>query len=110
MSKREKYLAKAKNNPQGLSFGDFCTLLIQSGPFDGYTIRLYFDEDGDWLAHLIELPNVSAFADTPEAALHELLVAWEGVKESYRKHDEIIPIANLPTKSHVGTNQVYTVT
>ena len=46
---------------------------------------------GDWLAHLVELPNVSAFGDTPEAALDELYVAWEGMKECYRDDGEAIP-------------------
>lgn len=31
MSKKEKLLAKARRNPQGLSFGDFKTLLKQCG-------------------------------------------------------------------------------
>ncbi|MBA3493244.1 MAG: type II toxin-antitoxin system HicB family antitoxin, partial [Gammaproteobacteria bacterium] len=34
--------------------------------FDGFTVNLYLDEDGDWLAHFVELPNISAFADAPE--------------------------------------------
>ncbi len=33
--------------------------------FDGFTVNLFFDEDGDYLAHLVELPNVSAFGPTP---------------------------------------------
>jgi predicted HicB family RNase H-like nuclease len=61
--------------------------------FDGFSIFLAEDEDGDFLAHFIELPNISAFADSPEAALYELKLAWEGVKESYRKHNEPIPVA-----------------
>jgi len=61
--------------------------------FDGFTLNLYLDEDGEWLAHFVELPNVSAFAATPERALEELAAAWEGVKESYRKHGEPVPMA-----------------
>lgn len=61
--------------------------------FDGYGVNLYQDEDGDWLAHFIELPHVSAFSDTPEGALKELETAWVGVKESYRKHGEPVPVA-----------------
>ncbi|MBX9702555.1 MAG: type II toxin-antitoxin system HicB family antitoxin [Silvanigrellaceae bacterium] len=61
--------------------------------FDGFSIYLAEDEDGDFLAHFIELPNVSAFANTPEEALRELKIAWEGIKESYRKHDEPIPVS-----------------
>ena len=61
--------------------------------FDGFTVNLFFDEDGDYLAHFVEMPNVSAFADTPEGALRELAVAWKGVRESYQKHHESIPKA-----------------
>lgn len=61
--------------------------------FDRFTVILYLDEDGDWLAHFVEMPNVSAFSDTAEGALNELSIAWEGVKESYRKHGEDIPVA-----------------
>lgn len=59
--------------------------------FDGFTVNVIYDEDGDWLAHFVELPNVSAFADTPEKALKELRIAWHAVKESYKSHGEPIP-------------------
>lgn len=61
--------------------------------YDGFTIKMYLDNQNDWLAHLEELPNVSAFGDTPEAALDELYVAWEGMKECYRIDGEPIPVA-----------------
>jgi predicted HicB family RNase H-like nuclease len=61
--------------------------------FDGYAVNLFLDDEGDWLAHFVEMPNVSAFADTPEQALNELTTAWQGVKESYRKRDEEVPVA-----------------
>ncbi|MEM9276926.1 MAG: toxin-antitoxin system HicB family antitoxin [Cyanobacteria bacterium P01_F01_bin.143] len=61
--------------------------------WDGFTINLYFDEDGEWLAHLVELPNISAFADTPELALDELYIAWEGMKECYHEDGVEIPVA-----------------
>ena len=61
--------------------------------FNGFTVNVFFDEDGDYLAHFVEMPNVSAFSDTPEGALRELAVAWKGVKESYQKHQEPIPQA-----------------
>jgi predicted RNase H-like HicB family nuclease len=32
--------------------------------FDGFSVNIFLDDDGDWLAHLVELPEVSAFADT----------------------------------------------
>ena len=61
--------------------------------FDGFTVNLFFDEDVDYLTHFVEMPNVSAFSDTPEDALRELTVAWKCVKESYQKHHESIPKA-----------------
>lgn len=53
--------------------------------FDGFTISLYVDEQGDWLAHFQEMPNISAFGDTPQQALEELKEVWELVKEDYQK-------------------------
>ena len=64
--------------------------------FDGYTVNVFLDEDSDYLAHFVELPSVSAFGESPEEALSELATAWEGVKESYKKSGEKIPLA--PTK------------
>ena len=61
--------------------------------FDGFTINVYLDDDGDWLAHFVELPEVSAFAATPEAALDELAQAWGGVCESHKKRGEAVPVA-----------------
>lgn len=61
--------------------------------FDGFTINIIHDEDGDWLAHFVELLNVSAFANTPDKALAELLIAWNGVKESYKSRGESLPEA-----------------
>jgi predicted RNase H-like HicB family nuclease len=66
-------------------------------PYDGFTINLFLDEDGDWLAHFVELPHISAFADTPEEALHELAVAWGAVKATYR--DEGMPIPAAPQRA-----------
>ena len=51
--------------------------------FDGFTVNIYQDEGGDYLAHFIELPTVSAFGNTPLSALKELGIAWEAVKGSY---------------------------
>ncbi|MGL4879783.1 MAG: type II toxin-antitoxin system HicB family antitoxin [Waterburya sp.] len=62
--------------------------------FDGFIINLYVDEQEDWLAHFQELPNVSAFGDTPQEALEELKTAWELVKEDYREKHREIPIAS----------------
>ena len=40
--------------------------------FDGYAVNLMLDDDGDWLAHFVELPNVAAFAVTPEGSVAKL--------------------------------------
>ena len=61
--------------------------------FDGFSIHLLQDEAGDFLAHFVELPNVSASGSSVEEALSELKEAWEAMKESYHKHNEEIPIA-----------------
>jgi predicted HicB family RNase H-like nuclease len=66
--------------------------------FDGFTVNIFQDEEGDWLAHFIELPHISAFSDSPDKALYELSQAWDGVKESYKKHGEAIPLA--PSRKH----------
>ena len=64
--------------------------------FDGFSIHLLEDSDGDFIAHFVELPNVSACGSTAEEALGELKAAWETMKESYRKHNEPTPVA--PTR------------
>ena len=61
--------------------------------FDGFTVDVYQDDEGDYLAHFVELPSVSAFAGIPEQALNELAEAWAGVRESYQKRDEPVPVA-----------------
>ncbi len=61
--------------------------------FEGYTVSVFLDDDGDYLAHFIEMPSISAFGETPERALQELKTAWEGVKESCVKHGDPIPVA-----------------
>ena len=71
--------------------------MTQTTTLNSFTINLFQDEDEDWLAHLVEMPNVSAFADTPQTAIDELEIAWQGIKESYCKHGEEIPV--LKTRS-----------
>ena len=61
--------------------------------WDGFTINLYRDDEEDWIAHLVELPNVSAYGSTAEEALEELYVAWEMIKEDYTEDGEEIPVA-----------------
>lgn len=59
--------------------------------FDGFTISLYMDEQDEWLAHFQEMPNISAFGDTPQEALEELKIAWELAKEYYLSQGFSIP-------------------
>ena len=61
--------------------------------FDGFMVNVFFDEDGDYLAHIVEFPNVSAFGPTPTEALNELKTAWELMKGCYREDGEPIPKA-----------------
>ncbi len=68
--------------------------------FDAYAVNVLLDDDGDWLAHFVELPNVSAFGPTPEKALKELDVAWALVKESYAEEGKPLPVA--PARREFG--------
>ena len=68
--------------------------------FDGFTVNLFLDEDSDYLAHFVEMPNVSAFSDTPEGALRELAIAWQCVKETYAEDQE--PIPHTPSREGYG--------
>ena len=58
--------------------------------FDGHTINLYFDNE-HWLAHFVEMPEISAFSSRPETALQELRIAWELVKTDYFEQGEPVP-------------------
>ena len=69
--------------------------------FGGFTVNVFLDDDGEWLAHFAELPHVSAFADSPDEAVKELKEAWEGVKESYHEAGEALPVAPA-NKSYSG--------
>ena len=73
--------------------------------FDGYAVELFLDEDNDWLAHLVELPGISAFGPTPEKALKELDLAWAAAKESYAARGVEIPAAPTRRQYH-GVFQV----
>ncbi len=66
---------------------------LENYDFDGFVINLYVDEQGDWLVHFQELPNISAFGDSPQEALEELKVTWEMVKEDYHEKQQEIPIS-----------------
>ena len=69
------------------------TAKMNANIFDDFTVNMFFDEDGDYLAHLVELPNVSAFGATPVEALNELKTAWELMKECYQMDGEPVPKA-----------------
>ena len=66
---------------------------MQNKEFDGFSVNLLLDDDAEWVAHFIELPNVSAYGDSAEEALSELKTAWEAMKTSYHKHQEPVPVA-----------------
>jgi predicted HicB family RNase H-like nuclease len=61
--------------------------------FDGFTVNLFQDDAGDWVAHFNEHPEISAFGPSPELALQELDAAWEAVKQVCRDEGAPIPIA-----------------
>jgi predicted HicB family RNase H-like nuclease len=61
--------------------------------YDGFTVGLFRDDAGDWVAHFNELPEISAFGPSPEAALQELGAAWEAVKQVHREEGTPIPLA-----------------
>ncbi|QLE57330.1 type II toxin-antitoxin system HicB family antitoxin [Nostoc sp. TCL26-01] len=68
-------------------------MTLNNYDFNGFTISIYFDEQGDWLAYFQEMSNISAFGDTPQQALEELNLAWELLKEDYQAKGKEIPIA-----------------
>ena len=61
--------------------------------FDGFSVNIFEDDTGDWIAHFVERPEISAFGKSPEDALHELAGAWEGVKQTYIEDGEPVPVA-----------------
>ncbi|MGH8560172.1 MAG: hypothetical protein ACRESZ_22520 [Methylococcales bacterium] len=56
----------------------------------GYTLNLYFDRE-HWLAHFVEMPEISAFSAPPEKVLRELQTAWELVKADYIAQGLAVP-------------------
>lgn len=61
--------------------------------FDGYSVELYLDQDGDWFARFEDLSTISAYGDSPELALMELECAWLLVKEDYLAEGRPVPVA-----------------
>jgi predicted HicB family RNase H-like nuclease len=64
-----------------------------SDRYDGFTVSLFEDEEGDWVAHFNERPEISAFGASPEEALREIDVVWEGIKQIHLEDGTPIPVA-----------------
>ena len=50
-------------------------------------VRIFLDEDKEWGATFVKLPNVSGFGVTVQEALDELAIAYEAYKVSCDKVD-----------------------
>ncbi|MHB1669901.1 type II toxin-antitoxin system HicB family antitoxin [Thiomonas sp.] len=59
--------------------------------FDGHTVRLWLNEDGDWAVAIEDMPTVSAFGKTPTDALRDLAAAWAEVRDGFRQRGEPAP-------------------
>jgi len=58
----------------------------------GYHINLFYrEEDGGWIADIPDLAMCSAFGETPQDALREVLVAQEGWLAVARERGRPIP-------------------
>jgi len=66
---------------------------MKTDQFDGFTVNIFQDDMGRYIAHLVELPAISAHGKMPNSALKELAVAWGLAKESYIEDGEDIPQA-----------------
>ncbi|MDQ4024323.1 MAG: type II toxin-antitoxin system HicB family antitoxin [Actinomycetota bacterium] len=59
---------------------------------DDYAISILYDEeDGDYIAVIPDLKGCTAFGQTPEEALRQVLIAKDGWLEVARKHGDPIP-------------------
>lgn len=57
-----------------------------------YAISIFYDEeDGDYIAVVPDLKGCSAFGDTPEDALREVLIAKQLWLESAKAHGDPTP-------------------
>ena len=57
-----------------------------------YHINIFYsEEDGGYIADIPDLPYCSAYGDTPEEALKEILTAKEAWLESARSADKPVP-------------------
>jgi len=74
-------------------------------PYDGYGVELH-KESERWVAHLLELPEVSAHGDTPADTLKELADAWALVKECYQQDGQPLPVTPARKKNYSGQFQM----
>lgn len=59
-----------------------------------YHINIFFDpDDGDYIADVPDFKYVSAFGDTPEEALREVLIALEMAIEVLQEQGKPLPEA-----------------
>ena len=57
-----------------------------------YHINIFYsEEDGGYIADIPDLPYCSAYGDTPEEALKEILIAKEAWLESARSTHKPVP-------------------
>jgi predicted RNase H-like HicB family nuclease len=65
-----------------------------------YHINIFFrDEDGGYMADIPDLEYCSAFGDTPEEALREVLIAKQAWLESATGKHKLIPKPTYPSTS-----------
>lgn len=68
-----------------------------------YAINVFYSEEDEcWVATIPDLWPCSAFGDTPQEALAEVLVAKEGWLETAQAHDMPIPEARYRPEVRKG--------
>lgn len=59
-----------------------------------YHINIFYsEEDGDYIADVPDFKHISAFGDTPEEALHEVLIALQSAIEMFEEEGKALPEA-----------------
>ncbi|MEQ8675574.1 MAG: type II toxin-antitoxin system HicB family antitoxin [Aggregatilineales bacterium] len=59
-----------------------------------YHINIFYDaDDGDYIADVPDFKFISAFGDTPQDALREVLIALEMTIEVYKEQGKPLPEA-----------------
>ena len=69
--------------------------------FGGWDIRLWIEEQGSWVAELVDFPKgyVSAFGDTPEQAIAELREVWAALEDMEREDGYELPLPSSQLSS-----------